>query len=239
MNIVEAAMNAKGMTKNKAVLAMILGIVIFTSTGLSGAYGQYQQPQQGNVGAQTHTHIGHHHRGTPMSTTGYNMTSFNHGNNQRWLSHNMTSSSQNNVQGGFPQGNTNYNMTSFNHDNNQRWVSHNMTGFNHDNNQSAFSQNMTRYNTTSSNISIPSWVKSTAKYWSQGQVNDTDFVGGLQYMIHTGVIQIPTTQVSSENTNHIPSWIKNNAKWWAIGQMSDADFVKSIQYLISAGIIKP
>ncbi|MGH2613106.1 MAG: hypothetical protein ACRDFB_08690, partial [Rhabdochlamydiaceae bacterium] len=38
---------------------------------------------------------------------------------------------------------------------------------------------------------IPSWIKNNAKWWSQGQIGDDQFIKGLQYMIQNGIIQIP------------------------------------------------
>ena len=87
-------------------------------------------------------------------------------------------------------------------------------------------------------LQIPSWVKSTAKWWSQGQIDDSEFVKGIQYLIQQGIMKIPQTNPSSSSSNGIPTWIKNNAGWWADGQLSDAEFVKGIQYLIQIGIIK-
>ncbi|MDE1764703.1 MAG: hypothetical protein KGI27_00370 [Thaumarchaeota archaeon] len=89
------------------------------------------------------------------------------------------------------------------------------------------------------NIAIPSWIKNNAKWWSQGQVGDQDFVKGIQYLIQKGIMQIPTQSNSSATSGaqHIPAWIKTNAGWWASGQISDQDFVKGIQWLVSNGII--
>lgn len=85
---------------------------------------------------------------------------------------------------------------------------------------------------------IPSWIKNNAKWWSQGQVSDDEFVKGIQYLVQDGIIQIPQTQASpSEGSQQIPQWVKNTAGWWADGQVSDADFVKAVQYLVSSGII--
>ncbi|MGB6463491.1 MAG: hypothetical protein WBF38_04625 [Nitrosotalea sp.] len=87
---------------------------------------------------------------------------------------------------------------------------------------------------------IPSWIKNNAKWWSQGQLPDDQFIQGLQYMIQHGIIQIPTQSGGSNTTSGtppIPAWIKTNAGWWADGQISDGDFVKGIQWLISNGII--
>lgn len=88
-------------------------------------------------------------------------------------------------------------------------------------------------------IVIPTWVKNNAKWWSQGQIGDDQFVQGIQYMIQQGIIQIPTTQQGAgSGTQQIPAWIKNNAGWWSTGQISDGQFVQGLQYMITNGIIK-
>ncbi|MGI0069752.1 MAG: hypothetical protein ACREAN_05795, partial [Nitrosopumilaceae archaeon] len=78
-------------------------------------------------------------------------------------------------------------------------------------------------------VVIPSWIKNTAKWWSQGSVGDSDFVKGIQYLIQNGIMKVPQTQSSSTGSQQIPAWVKNNAGWWAAGQISDDDFVKGIQ----------
>lgn len=83
---------------------------------------------------------------------------------------------------------------------------------------------------------IPNWVKNNAKLWNQGQISDSEFVQGLQYMIKNKIIIIPSYSVASQ-TNKIPSWIKNNAGLWSNGTISDSEFVSGIQYLVSSGII--
>jgi hypothetical protein len=87
-------------------------------------------------------------------------------------------------------------------------------------------------------ISIPSWVKSTSKWWSQGQIQDSEFIKGIQYMISSGVMQIPHDSSVIVSSQPIPGWIKHGAGWWADGQISDDEFVKGIQWLISNGIIQ-
>jgi hypothetical protein len=103
------------------------------------------------------------------------------------------------------------------------------------------SQNGSSQQTDSTqSVVIPSWIKNNANWWSHGQVGDSDFVKGIQYMIQQRIMQIPAQQSSSaaSGTQSIPLWIKNNAGWWAAGQISDNDFVKGIQWLVSNGIIK-
>lgn len=91
--------------------------------------------------------------------------------------------------------------------------------------------------TQNQEIVIPSWIKNNAKWWSQGQVDDSEFVKGIQYLIQNGIMKIPVAQGGNPGSHAIPSWVKNNAGWWADGQISDAEFVKGIQYMVSSGII--
>jgi len=91
---------------------------------------------------------------------------------------------------------------------------------------------------TTDDISIPSWIKNNAKWWSDGQIDDNSFVQGIQYMIKEKIIKVPVTssgQQSGDST--IPDWIRNNAQWWSEGQISDKDFANGIQYLVTNGII--
>jgi len=87
---------------------------------------------------------------------------------------------------------------------------------------------------------VPEWVKNNAKWWSEGQVGDSDFISGIQYLIKEKIIDIPDLpeQASGTAEEKIPGWIKNNAGWWADGQISEHDFVSGIKYLVENGIIQ-
>jgi len=90
----------------------------------------------------------------------------------------------------------------------------------------------------SGGIEIPEWIKTNAKWWAGGQIDDNTFVQGIQYLIGNDIIRIPSSNVSaSDSSSEIPSWIKNNASWWAEGVVSDSDFVSGLQWLIINGII--
>ena len=95
-----------------------------------------------------------------------------------------------------------------------------------------------RKNPISTSYQIPNWVKNNAGWWADGQIPDSAFVQGIQFLIKEGIIVIPPTEqeASSESTS-IPAWIKNNAGWWADGQIPDSAFVQGIQFLIKEGII--
>jgi len=85
---------------------------------------------------------------------------------------------------------------------------------------------------------IPRWIKNNAGWWASGQIPDSTFVKGIQYLIKEGIMIVPpTAHETSSESSEVPDWIKNNAGWWASGQIPDSAFVKGIQYLIKEGII--
>ena len=86
---------------------------------------------------------------------------------------------------------------------------------------------------------IPGWIKTHAGWWAGGQINDSAYLLGIQYLIEEGIIVIPSTEMSeSSGSQEVPVWIKNNAGWWASGQIDDITYVSGIQYLVKVGIIK-
>ena len=84
---------------------------------------------------------------------------------------------------------------------------------------------------------IPDWVKNTAGWWAGGEIPDSAFVNGIQYLIKEGIITIPETEQGYSTSTVIPDWVKNTAGWWAGGEIPDSAFVNGIQYLIKEGII--
>jgi len=89
-----------------------------------------------------------------------------------------------------------------------------------------------------SQIQIPDWVRNNAGWWATGQIADSDFVTGIEFLITEGIMSIPETQSGQGPSQEIPGWVKSNAGWWADGLIEDVDFVSGIQYLISNGIMK-
>ena len=85
---------------------------------------------------------------------------------------------------------------------------------------------------------IPDWIKNTAGWWAEDQIDDGSFVSGVQWLISNGIMSIPPTEQGVGSDDAIPSWIKNNAGWWAEGQIDDSSFVLGLQWLISNGIMK-
>jgi len=43
---------------------------------------------------------------------------------------------------------------------------------------------------TQSEISIPTWIKNNAGWWSNGEIPDSAFVSGIQWLISNGIMNI-------------------------------------------------
>ena len=85
---------------------------------------------------------------------------------------------------------------------------------------------------------IPEWIKNNAGWWAEGQIDDSSFLQGIQFLIKEGIMVIPPTVASeSSGSQEVPAWIKNNAGWWADGTIPDSAFVSGLQWLISNSII--
>jgi hypothetical protein len=48
---------------------------------------------------------------------------------------------------------------------------------------------------------IPDWVKNNAKWWAEGQIQESDYISSLQYLINQGILQIPIKTVTATTTN--------------------------------------
>jgi len=88
-------------------------------------------------------------------------------------------------------------------------------------------------------IQIPEFFKNVANWWSDGLVDDTEFVDGIEFLINEKIIDIPNLPKSTVGGNEdaVPDWIRQNVGWWAKDLISDEDFVSGIKYLVEHGII--
>jgi hypothetical protein len=84
---------------------------------------------------------------------------------------------------------------------------------------------------------IPDWIKNNAGWWADGQIPDSAFVDGIEFLIKEEIIVVPVTDSQSESESSIPDWIKTNAGWWADGQIDDKTFATGIEFLIKIGLI--
>ena len=39
-------------------------------------------------------------------------------------------------------------------------------------------------------VYIPAWIKNNAGWWAEGQIDDSSFVKGIQFMVKVGIIQV-------------------------------------------------
>lgn len=97
----------------------------------------------------------------------------------------------------------------------------------------------TQIGTTQIQVSeqIPSWIRTNAKWWSEGITTDTEFVKAIQYLAKEKVIKLSKGDATNSDAI-VPAWLKTSAGWWASGQISDTEFAKSLQYLSDNGIIQ-
>jgi len=84
---------------------------------------------------------------------------------------------------------------------------------------------------------IPDWIKNVGDYWCNGQIDDSEFINAVQYLIKIEVIELKNT-VSDTFSNHVPKWVKNNACWWSDDKIPDVDFIFGIEYLVNIGTIR-
>jgi hypothetical protein len=84
---------------------------------------------------------------------------------------------------------------------------------------------------------MPQWIKNTAGWWSDGQIDDSDFIQSMEFLVNQQIIRVPITTLNEEKTDGVPQWVKSNAGWWSDGLISDSDFVNGIQFMIENGIM--
>ena len=94
-----------------------------------------------------------------------------------------------------------------------------------------------RKSTVKSEYQIPSWVKNNAGWWADGQIPDSAFIDGIEFLIKEEIIVVPVTAAQSDSKSNVPEWIKTNAGWWASGQIDDKTFATGIEFLIKIGLI--
>ena len=88
-------------------------------------------------------------------------------------------------------------------------------------------------------LKVPNWVKNNARWWSSDLITDSDFLGGITYLINEGILIVPNLPESETSSSQkVPLWVKSTARWWADGQIDENEFLKGIQFLVENGIIK-
>jgi len=93
---------------------------------------------------------------------------------------------------------------------------------------------------------IPGWIKTVASWWAIGDISESEFLTGIEYLINNNILRlsfIPCSIITedqnvSSSAGLVPNWVKNNAKWWSEGLIGDIDFINGLNYLIGEQIIK-
>ena len=84
---------------------------------------------------------------------------------------------------------------------------------------------------------IPSWVKNTAGWWAGDQIEDSEFIKSIQFLIENKIIKINSVVTHEKSLQTIPEWVKNTAGWWAGDQIEDSEFLAGLHFLIENGIL--
>lgn len=65
-------------------------------------------------------------------------------------------------------------------------------------------------NVSAEQSSIPDWIKNTAKWWAEGQIEEYDFVQSMQYLVNSGILKVSQSGLSSptedQNTYALPKY---------------------------------
>ena len=86
-------------------------------------------------------------------------------------------------------------------------------------------------------VSVPDWIRNNAEWWATGQINDSAFVSGIEFLLENNIIMVSTSSSGNISDEEIPDWIRNNAHWWSQDLISEDEFINSLEYLIREGII--
>ena len=85
---------------------------------------------------------------------------------------------------------------------------------------------------------VPEWIKDVGSYWCNDEIEDSEFVNAIQFLIEKDVISINDSNKISSQSQEIPNWIKSNTCWWSENQISDIDFLSGIEFLVNKGTIR-
>jgi hypothetical protein len=105
------------------------------------------------------------------------------------------------------------------------------SGFTQNNNESQTPQNMEELELGSNESKIPSWIKTVTKWWTEGQINDSEFANGMKYLSQHQIIELPKA-THNFKVLEVPIWIKEISTWWSQNQASDIYFTSVARWII-------
>lgn len=80
---------------------------------------------------------------------------------------------------------------------------------------------------------IPAWVRQSAGWWAEGQVDDAEFLEAVGYLVGIGELPVPPDGAAPG----IPAWARAPAGWWAEGRIGDEEFVGMLDALVRLGFV--
>jgi hypothetical protein len=95
----------------------------------------------------------------------------------------------------------------------------------------------TIYDVLGFSTNIPDWIKIYAKNWATGEISDSEFMTGLDFMLQNKIIVIPNIDYAHSTFDNVPSWFRSISHWWANDLISQQEFINSIKFLIQNDII--
>lgn len=92
--------------------------------------------------------------------------------------------------------------------------------------------------TGTESFKIPPWLKTTAHWWSQGDVPDSEFLDACQFLIVKGLIVVEDVEFNENAPKDIQDWVRDRAEWWYEDKISDLEFLNGIEFLIENGMLR-
>ena len=84
---------------------------------------------------------------------------------------------------------------------------------------------------------IPIWIKQSGNWWSTNQIDNSEFLEGINFLVEKQIISIPLLEMSPESEWKIPTWTKTIVGWWYDEKISDDAFLNIIKNLVEREII--
>jgi phosphonate transport system substrate-binding protein len=56
---------------------------------------------------------------------------------------------------------------------------------------------------TAQSDTVPEWIKNTAGFWARGEISDIEFINAMEFLIGSGIIQVPGISVSNTNVEEL------------------------------------
>ena len=84
---------------------------------------------------------------------------------------------------------------------------------------------------------IPIWIKQSGYWWSTNQIDDSEFLEGIKFLVEKQIISIPLLEMYPESEWKIPTWTKTTVGWWYDEKISDDEFLTIIKNLVKREII--